>query len=111
MNWAGNPLAAAISLDYGGAVLVLSQGLVSDADYNSDVARIGEGRVGLRFAIGADGRVGACRATSTSGSAAVDAYTCRLVSVRARFRMPVDEAGAPFATEGRLTVVWRRPAL
>lgn len=59
---------------------------VSDEDYPSNAARNEEqGTTRFRLAVGPDGRVKECIVTSSSGSSALDATTCKLMKQRARF--------------------------
>lgn len=68
---------------------------VSTDDYPATALRRGDqGTVRFELAIGADGRVADCRVTASSGSAELDAATCRHVLKRARFDAPTDGAGA-----------------
>lgn len=59
-------------------------------------ARIG-GTVFLRFVVAPDGRVSDCAVTRSSGSAELDATTCRLIRQRFRYRPARDGAGRPVA--------------
>ena len=59
---------------------------VSDEDYPSSAVRNEEqGTTRFRLAVGPDGRVTDCSVTSSSGSSALDATTCRLMKQRAKF--------------------------
>ena len=59
---------------------------VSDEDYPSNAVRNEEqGTTRFRLAVGPDGKVKECTVTSSSGSSALDATTCRLMKQRARF--------------------------
>ncbi|HEX8625278.1 MAG TPA: TonB family protein [Allosphingosinicella sp.] len=59
---------------------------VSDEDYPSNAARNEEqGTTRFRLAVGPDGKVKDCTVTSSSGSSALDATTCRLMKQRAKF--------------------------
>jgi TonB family protein len=70
--------------------------LVSDADYPLDAIRNGEqGITGFRLDVARDGRVTNCAVTSSSGSASLDAATCRIMSERARFKPALDRRGRP----------------
>jgi protein TonB len=68
-----------------------------------------EGRVGYHLEIGPNGRVSRCTISRSSGSAALDERTCRIVSVRARFTPARDSAGnaVPDTRDGEVT--WRLP--
>lgn len=85
--------------------------LFSDEDYPAAALRAGEqGRTGFRLAIAANGRVSGCTVTASSGSAALDSATCRLIASRARFRPALDPVGRP--AEGNFDggIVWSLPA-
>ncbi|HEX8512512.1 MAG TPA: TonB family protein [Allosphingosinicella sp.] len=59
---------------------------VSDEDYPSSAARNEEqGTTRFRLAVGPDGKVKECTVTSSSGSSALDATTCKLMKQRAKF--------------------------
>ena len=84
---------------------------VSNDDYPASALKRGEqGRVAFSLAIGADGRVAACRITRSSGSSALDNATCRIMRSRARFTPARNAIGdpAPGAHEGELR--WRIPS-
>lgn len=83
---------------------------VTDADYPSRAQREERsGTTGFRLEIGADGRVTNCTVTSSSGSADLDAETCRLLPRRARFKAAQDENGQPMADSFSSRIVWRLP--
>lgn len=54
-----------------------------------------EGRVSVSVDVGTDGRVIACRVTSTSGNDDLDNATCRLATRNGRFEPARDADGAP----------------
>ncbi|MBV9929603.1 MAG: energy transducer TonB [Alphaproteobacteria bacterium] len=84
---------------------------VSDADYPSDAVRREEqGATRFRLAVGPDGRVTGCTVTASSGSAALDSATCRLMKSRARFAPARDSTGNAVADAVTSTIVWRLPA-
>ncbi len=85
--------------------------LFTEDDYPSDALRGDEqGRVGYHLEIGADGRVSDCTIRRSSGSAALDERTCRIVRVRARFAPARDSEGraVPDARDGEVS--WRLPS-
>jgi protein TonB len=83
---------------------------VSDADYPSDAIRREEqGATRFRLAVGPDGRVTGCTVTGSSGSAALDLATCRLMRSRARFAPARDSGGNAVADAVTSTIVWRLP--
>jgi len=66
------------------------------SDLPKDIAQShGGASVGISYAVGIDGRVSGCKVTRTSGSAELDALTCRLIEERFRFRPSLDENGKP----------------
>lgn len=82
----------------------------SDGDYPAVALRGQEqGPVRYRVEIGPDGRVSRCTIRSSSGSEALDATTCRIVSRRARFLPARDSDGhaVPDTRDGEVT--WRLP--
>lgn len=67
---------------------------VSDEDYPSSAARNEEqGTTRFRLAVGPDGRVKECTVTSSSGSTALDATTCKLMRQRAKFTPAKNDRG------------------
>jgi len=82
----------------------------SDDDYPAAARRAGEqGRVVYRVEIGPDGRVSGCAVRWSSGSASLDAATCRIVSRRARFAPARDSAGRPVPDRRDGDVLWVLP--
>lgn len=84
--------------------------LFSSDDYPASAARMGEaGAVGFRVDIDRNGRIAACTIIISSGSAALDSTTCRLLRSRARFSPALDRKGRP--TEDSLggRIVWTLP--
>ena len=68
---------------------------VSTSDYPGASLRRGEqGMVRFEVGVGTDGRVSDCRVTASSGSADLDAATCKYVSKRAKFEPATDSTGA-----------------
>lgn len=65
------------------------------------------GTVRFRIAIGPNGRVGDCTITGSSGSAALDGATCRIL--RARIRYAPARPGAPVAGADLGWVSYRLP--
>ncbi|HKT86356.1 MAG TPA: TonB family protein [Novosphingobium sp.] len=66
-----------------------------------------EGRVGVRVAIGADGRVTSCSVTSSSGSPDLDEAACDGMTRYARFNPAQDSAGNPIADSWSTAIVYR----
>ncbi len=52
----------------------------------------------VRFTIEASGRVSGCRISRSSGDAALDSTTCRLIEARFRFRPATNARGEPVAS-------------
>jgi protein TonB len=83
---------------------------VSDADYPSTAIRNEEqGTTRFRLTVGADGRVTDCAVTGSSGSAALDATTCRLMKSRARFTPARDSDGRPTGDTVANAIRWVLP--
>jgi protein TonB len=76
--------------------MIPGTGTVSNADYPASALRAGEeGTAVVALDVRQDGRVGFCRVTRSSGSAALDAASCRLMIERPRFEPPRDASGNP----------------
>jgi periplasmic protein TonB len=69
-----------------------------------------QGTTGFSLTIGANGRVEACTVTSSSGSAALDQATCRILRSRARYTPARDQNGNPTSGRDSGRVTWRLPA-
>jgi len=84
----------------GGSDLDLISGAILPSDYPGElgVAGIG-GRVSVTFTVETDGRAAGCRITRSSGTAQLDALTCRIIEQRFRFRPATDRYGRPVAEE------------
>lgn len=86
------------------------RGELSFSDLPDDAVRPGEEAVvGVRYTVGVDGRVSACRVTETSRIPAVDAMACRLIVKRFRFRPARDGAGRPTPADVVETHGWSIP--
>lgn len=71
-------------------------GRLKDSDYPKDAGRSGiSGTVSVRYVVEEDGRVTHCQVTHSSGSALLDATTCRLIEQRFRYRPSLDSDGEP----------------
>ena len=82
--------------------------LISNDDYPASALRAEEeGVTGFRLSVGANGRVTNCSVTSSSGSSALDAATCRLLTSRARFTPARDSSGNPTTDTVSARIVWR----
>jgi TonB family protein len=67
------------------------------------------GSVGFTLDVGADGRVGGCRVTASSGSEALDTATCRILAERAQFTPARDAAGNAVTDQFSSRIVWTLP--
>ncbi|MBX3565948.1 MAG: energy transducer TonB [Sphingomonas sp.] len=91
----------------GGTVLRLLKGRIDNRDYPRAAIDAGQqGTVGLRFTVGVNGRVSDCRVTRSSGSAALDEVTCRLIQQRFRYAPSRDASGKPYADTVTGEQVW-----
>jgi protein TonB len=76
------------------------RGRLRDGDYPRGLGEAGiEGTVSVRYTVELDGRVTDCRVTRSSGSAALDETTCRLIEQRFRFAPSRDRAGRPVRSQ------------
>lgn len=66
------------------------------------------GTVVVQFTVQADGRVSNCGAVRSSGKADLDAFTCRLVEQRMRFRPALNAQGNPVASTAHARYEWGR---
>lgn len=73
-------------------------GHIGRDDYPASAVRVrGTGTVYLRFTVAPSGRVSDCDVTRSSGNAALDETTCRLIIRRFRYRPARDGTGRPIA--------------
>jgi len=94
----------------GGAVTppVHIAGALSNADYaRAGLPRGAQGTVVIGFRVRADGGVDGCHTVRSSGYAAIDHATCRLVEQRFRFRPAQDAAGRPVDYAENTDFTWR----
>jgi TonB family protein len=83
----------------------------SEDDYPAAALRNNQqGRVAFMLDIGADGRVTNCSITATSGSAALDMATCRILRSRARYTPARNPQGAAVADRDQGSISWVLPA-
>ncbi len=82
-----------------GTKAVWQSGTIRDRDYprSASRARVG-GEVDVRFTIQPSGRVTGCRVSRSSGDAALDTTTCRLIEERFRFKPATNAAGEAVAS-------------
>jgi protein TonB len=84
---------------------------ISPDDYPAAALRNNEqGSVAFTLDIGPDGRVAACRISQSSGSAALDSATCRIMRSRARYTPARNARGVAVADRQQATVRWALPA-
>lgn len=77
-------------------------------NYPSRALREGtEGTVGVAVTVGADGRVSACRVTSSSGSSILDDAACQGMQRYARFDPALNDAGQPTSANWSTRIVFR----
>ena len=73
-------------------------GGIDPADYpRAAVTARASGTVGLHFVVAPNGRVESCRVTRSSGNAALDETSCRLIKRRFRYRPARNAAGRKIA--------------
>ncbi len=72
------------------------KGRIKDSDYPEAAADAGaSGTVQVRYFVNVDGRVSGCVVTRSSGNAALDETTCRLIEQRYRYDPSRDADGRP----------------
>ena len=80
----------------GGTPARLLRGAIRDSDYPRAARRARvEGSVTVRFTVDTAGRATGCAVTRSSGSAELDATTCRLIEARYRYASARDGVGQP----------------
>jgi protein TonB len=78
----------------GGSHAEYLRGDIRDRDYPRAARDAGiGGDLTTRYVIGTDGRIADCRVVKSSGSAVLDAATCRIVTERFRYRPARDASG------------------
>jgi len=83
---------------------------LSTNDYPREAIRRGEqGRVEFELTISPEGSPGACRILASSGSAALDEATCRIMRDRPRFMPARDTEGRPTTDRIRSVIRWVLP--
>lgn len=84
--------------------------LFSNDDYPASALRAEEqGRASFRLTVGTNGRVTDCNITSSSGSAALDSATCRIIKARARYSPALDQNGNPISSTATGSISWQLP--
>jgi protein TonB len=85
--------------------------LFSIDDYPAAALRAGEeGAVTYRLDVGEAGQVLSCNVMLSSGSPMLDATTCRLLTMRARFTPARDSRGMPVGDSIVGRIVWKLEA-
>lgn len=83
---------------------------IRSEDYpKGSLRRANTGITSFRVTVGIDGKVSACEVTVSSGWAALDEATCRLVAERARFTPAKDRKGRPVTGVYENRVRWQIP--
>lgn len=84
---------------------------LSPDDYPAAALRNNEqGTVAFTLAISPEGRVTNCAITQSSGSAALDSTTCRIMRSRARYNPARDARGVAIPGTDRARLTWQLPA-
>jgi hypothetical protein len=83
------------------------QNYVTPDDFPQGVERSAAKPVGFKLTVGSEGRVSECLVTSSSGNAAIDSTTCRLMRSRTRFAPARDARGGPRSGEVQATIDWK----
>ena len=90
------------------ARLLNAGSLITTEDYPMEALfRQEEGSVTVPLLATVEGRVGDCVVIQSSGSAALDGQTCRLMWMRARFEPARDRLGKPLPGHFRQKITWR----
>lgn len=95
-------------VDWGGAKII--GGSITDRDYPYAAVRNGEaGTVVAAYVINTQGNVENCKVVRSSGSAILDATTCKLQTERFRFQPPVGPDGSLRAVRALMSLEWSIP--
>lgn len=108
------PMAAGFAADRSSPVRPLDPltAIFHDRDYPRSARKAREqGSVGFRLEISPRGRIASCIVTASSGSAALDAATCRILRERARFEPARDERGRTIPDSVIGKIHWRLAGL
>ena len=82
--------------------------LFAASDYPAEaIPKRAQGITDYRLRVNASGRVDKCEIERSSGNAALDAATCRVITKRSRFRPAIDATGRPVASIYLGMVHWR----
>jgi periplasmic protein TonB len=86
------------------------RGGLADRDYPRSALRDGaEGIVSVRYQVGTNGRVSRCAVIQSSGHAALDAATCRLIERRFEYRPARNVQGRPVTEMVIKSYNWQLP--
>lgn len=106
LSWGMDEKAQAEVASYPKAVKPISS-YFNDADYPSAALRSQQqGSSGVRYMVGTNGTATDCAVVEPSGSADLDATTCRLLTSRVRFDPALDHAGKPVRSLSYSRVTW-----
>jgi protein TonB len=84
--------------------------IFSDRDYPKSARKAREqGTVAFRLEISRAGRIASCIVTASSGSATLDAATCRILRARGRFEPARDDRGRTIPDSVIGKIIWRLP--
>jgi protein TonB len=90
------------------------RGRISNRDYPENLSDAGiGGRVTVLYVVAVDGHVPECDVVGSSGNAQLDAWTCRLIRERFRFRPSLNGRGRPVPSlirENHTWTAYREPA-
>jgi len=88
-------------------VMIKNSLVLHDHDYPTKLIENGDaGVVSAHLYVSTSGKVTGCKVTETSGSAALDALTCRIATQRARFTPARDAGGQVTAGDDYVAVTW-----
>ena len=103
----GNAEPAAAKIVRPAQAMSTLPGLFLATDYPAEaLAQGAQGSTTVHLKVSEVGRVGRCVVERSSGNAALDRATCRVITSRGRFRPAVDAAGRPVASIYPSTIHW-----
>jgi TonB family protein len=104
------PSSAAAEQPRRAVPVVALYSIFSDTDYPTEaIAKNEQGAVTFRLTVGSDGGVSDCAILGSSGSALLDATTCRILAERARFKPAADAKGKLVSDSHTGRITWRLP--
>lgn len=96
------------AIDIDSPDLIQGSRLVLSSDYPAAaVSNNEQGSVSALVRVGANGAIASCTIEESSGSTALDARTCELISTRGRFEPARDEQRRALAGEFRQKITWK----